>query len=505
MAERSAEASPTFAYDVYLGYPAVTRPWKDRIERDLQARGIRCFSDSVLRAGDTWSDVLESGLDRSRVFVILWSADTQGAAGVTSELGAFRALIRQAPESGRRIVAVFLGGRKAVDAAPETLRTTHGILVDQDVYAAGPDQRSAAWDRLLGDIAEAVTPGGGAVPAGQRSPAAGLRRDEDQAMWLRLSDDVRQVLAVAAASESVTVGTRALLFGLWATASGRTPLIRLLEAAGHTADELVNALAELPPPGQFRPVLTAEYPPLQGLPLMTRNARTVLSAALTMAGTTGSKPVTADHLFAALLGAAATTAYAGLLKLTGSVELTRAHEVFLRHLARPADVDLDREFRDAITLPRQAQEPEADDQREDLGPATTLSSDQSTLDDALDHRLYADAIAHFIRDARTRAPLAIGIKARWGAGKTSTMRMVRVALDPDAEKQVPSNLTPARLSIKELLSKTRRVSPDAAAKALEPGQDASKHRTTIWFNAWKYQSSEQTWAGLAHAILTQVD
>jgi hypothetical protein len=29
-------------------------------------------------------------------------------------------------------------------------------------------------------------------------------------------------------------------------------------------------------------------------------------------------------------------------------------------------------------------------------------------------------------------------------------------------------------------------------------------RVTVWFNAWKYQTSEQAWAGLAHCIISQV-
>jgi hypothetical protein len=31
-----------------------------------------------------------------------------------------------------------------------------------------------------------------------------------------------------------------------------------------------------------------------------------------------------------------------------------------------------------------------------------------------------------------------------------------------------------------------------------------KARVTVWFNAWKYQSSEQVWAGLAHCIINHV-
>jgi hypothetical protein len=138
-------------------------------------------------------------------------------------------------------------------------------------------------------------------------------------------------------------------------------------------------------------------------------------------------------------------------------------------------------------------------------PSTTLSSDLSTDDDQLEYALYADAIASFIRDERTRAPLTIGIKAPWGAGKTSLMRMIRKRLDPGAPTGPPRVGAAPRLKLWELLRKTRGKSPDQAAAELEPDHvDTGGRRTTIWFNAWKYQSGEQVWAGLAHAILTQV-
>jgi hypothetical protein len=134
-------------------------------------------------------------------------------------------------------------------------------------------------------------------------------------------------------------------------------------------------------------------------------------------------------------------------------------------------------------------------------PSTTVSSDLSTDEDQLEYALYADAIASFIRDERTRAPLTIGIKAPWGAGKTSLMKMIRKRLDPNPPQ--PDAHAP-RLKIKDLWRQTRSKSPEEAADALEPKHlDTGERRTTIWFNAWKYQSGEQLWAGLAHSILTQ--
>jgi hypothetical protein len=68
-----------------------------------------------------------------------------------------------------------------------------------------------------------------------------------------------------------------------------------------------------------------------------------------------------------------------------------------------------------------------------IRPGTAITSDTWSAHDDLEYELYADAIVAFIVDDRTRAPLTIGLKAPWGGGKTSLMRMVRRRLDPDAE------------------------------------------------------------------------
>jgi KAP family P-loop domain len=59
-----------------------------------------------------------------------------------------------------------------------------------------------------------------------------------------------------------------------------------------------------------------------------------------------------------------------------------------------------------------------------------IISDYWTVGDQLGYASYAEAIAEFIQHEDTRPPLTIGIKAPWGAGKTSLMRMVQDRLDP---------------------------------------------------------------------------
>ncbi|MFC4052493.1 P-loop NTPase fold protein [Actinomadura syzygii] len=172
-------------------------------------------------------------------------------------------------------------------------------------------------------------------------------------------------------------------------------------------------------------------------------------------------------------------------------------------------------------------------------PEPTITRDYWTLRDRLSYSHYADAIAEFIRHRQTRPPLTIGLKAPWGAGKTSLMRMIQNNLDPrDGERPCTIRLDrrsgrnkPSRRRWRKLFRRGS-ATPESGVTNLEillhadePGPDdstgeptsglrahvakgvpvrAGDWRPTVWFNPWMYQNGEQIWAGLAHEIITQV-
>lgn len=140
-------------------------------------------------------------------------------------------------------------------------------------------------------------------------------------------------------------------------------------------------------------------------------------------------------------------------------------------------------------------------------PRTRLTPDSWTLDDRLGHRVYAEAIAAFIRHQDTLPPLTIGIKGPWGVGKTSLMRMVQDLLDPGVTGSEPIRLrlnrgSAAAVTNRELLG---RLGARASSKEQEAHPVAGDGwRPTVWFNPWMYQNGEQVWAGLAHEIIDQI-
>jgi len=142
-------------------------------------------------------------------------------------------------------------------------------------------------------------------------------------------------------------------------------------------------------------------------------------------------------------------------------------------------------------------------------PANTsarIVRDYWTAEDTLGYGAYARAIALFLDHKDTREPLCVSIQAPWGAGKTSLMRMIQKRLDPlatlAAEAGGGISITPA-----ESGARTREalaVLDDKDGSLPQPQTSRDQKLFTVWFNAWKYQSSEQLWAGLIDAILTQV-
>ena len=176
------------------------------------------------------------------------------------------------------------------------------------------------------------------------------------------------------------------------------------------------------------------------------------------------------------------------------------------------------------------------------GPSTHIASDMWTLNDTLGYRAYAHAIYRFMTHKQTRPPLTISIQAPWGGGKTSLMRMIQHALDPEAlgelkseEKQprgklsirgvldeitkwtepepVPEPVENEKPLVIEIPEKEKRNAPhEVSAEKKREDQEAlpkipadeKRKLLTIWFNAWKYESVNQVWSGLVDSIMQQV-
>jgi hypothetical protein len=141
------------------------------------------------------------------------------------------------------------------------------------------------------------------------------------------------------------------------------------------------------------------------------------------------------------------------------------------------------------------------------GPSTHIATDIWTLNDALGYGAYAYALSRFMTHPETKPPLTISIQAPWGGGKTSLMRMIQNELDPEAFAEVKDETRQPRgkFTIGQTLGEIDTWIEEEMEKELpQVPEDVKRRLLTVWFNAWKYKSVSQVWAGLADAIIHQV-
>jgi hypothetical protein len=141
-----------------------------------------------------------------------------------------------------------------------------------------------------------------------------------------------------------------------------------------------------------------------------------------------------------------------------------------------------------------------------------ILSDIATARDRLNYKVYASAIRSFILSPRTTFPLSVSVQAQWGGGKSSLMRMIRSELDPlyrgadgrRSDEDSKASVLTVRDAAKVIdeFRRTGDFTPDPSPPIKGPA--SSTFHITVWFNAWKYESSDQVWAGLVDAIIREI-
>ena len=156
-------------------------------------------------------------------------------------------------------------------------------------------------------------------------------------------------------------------------------------------------------------------------------------------------------------------------------------------------------------------EPKSEEEERVAPVATFIHSDRSAEQDQLGYDLYAKSIVEFMLHEQTQAPLTVGILAPWGQGKTSLMRQVQLLIQnktgDSGAVSASSGANNSPASSAETPWERVHATFGQLKEWLEDPQALEIQKIehpTVWFNAWKYQSSEQIWAGLADAVITQL-
>ena len=118
--------------------------------------------------------------------------------------------------------------------------------------------------------------------------------------------------------------------------------------------------------------------------------------------------------------------------------------------------------------------------------------DNTNGEDLLGFRVYAQALADFIRNENTEKPITIGIDAAWGTGKTFLMEMICKELVGEEECGQSHGLVGINGNARNKNKKNKNKS------------DQTKRLMAVWFNAWKYDKEGALWAALTLEILRQL-
>jgi tetratricopeptide (TPR) repeat protein len=120
------------AWNVFLSYRSVDRPWVLNLYDVLRSAGHKVFLDQVvLKAGDELVRQLENGLERSQAGVLIWSAESAQSDWMRREYSAMEAM------AGSKKGFCFVPVR--VDHKELPLFTRNRVFLDFSAYPDGPN------------------------------------------------------------------------------------------------------------------------------------------------------------------------------------------------------------------------------------------------------------------------------------------------------------------------------------------------------------------------------
>lgn len=161
---------------------------------------------------------------------------------------------------------------------------------------------------------------------------------------------------------------------------------------------------------------------------------------------------------------------------------------------------------------------------------SSFHKDEPTGKDELNVNDYANAIARFILHPQTQPPLTVGIHGPWGKGKSSFMRLVDGALikyarvNRDVKRAELNNETSLQkwndLVAKLLQTESRMLAAETSENEKADYDQTKREEASLWsamkaqaqenvvsvtFNAWQFEDSKQTWAGLASQVSRTIE
>jgi hypothetical protein len=501
--EREVGRSDT-GYDALISYVDEDRRLAERLLVDLRNLGIRVSLDRVdlFEFSATLGDG-DGERGRWPALIVLWTPAAIDDAVLLNEVQAFVVHSAEVAEREANVLPVYFGG-DVISQAPAVLSGHQGVVLPQLIYEHGisdddvPDSVRFAWVGALQQVGRALgvaVSEQDAFDLADRHVLPPTVVNEDASWQL----DAQRVQLVGRPERGWLVDRRLAIIH---AGNGLSVDARVTCGSGQSREAVATPL-RLPQRGPFN-----------GLPgfILARLDQSLDDPMLRAPGT--PEPGMSVEVWGTDLRRSSSAGeivspnddgtYQLVLKRSegieeGSAVWSPGHGQFLGIAVyfgvqgwRLLSVEVLRRLADRAGISA-SMEP----------PSAKIHSDGWTIFDDLDYSLYAAALSEFIRHPDTNAPLVIGVQGPWGQGKTSLMRLVQRRLDPghpDLVRFGKEVVDPVEVS-SEVTFGDLRDTLDGKVELTEPRPTSPR---TVWFNPWKYQSSEALWAGLASAILGQL-
>jgi hypothetical protein len=533
--------------EIFYSYSHKDGKLRDQLEKSLSIlkseRIIAAWHDRKIGVSEDWSGQIDEHVKSAQIILLLVSADFL-ASGYCYDIEVRRAMERH--EAGEALVVPVI--LRPVDWSGAPFGKLQALPSDAKPITSWSNRDAAFSDVVTGvrRLAEGL--------GSRRSVEAWAKRAEralddlpDADLWPRLSPSARMALAraegVRRAIGKEQVHTYQLIVGLFPEWQG------FFAKAGVDYDALKDIIQRA-----FRARLPDDFPipDLSALPTPSANVRRALNQAAKRAVERGSRAIwSADLLYGVLSLTESKTVQAlkrrGLRRedihvvdgpesqvgvegdpgadqraawasrrgagpwtgLEAPPEVQPAAANSAPSVQHTSSTPMLEEPIPPLLRPTSGEFPYPGAGPQSANPTPKVASDLWCREDRLGYEAYARTIAELITHEETVAPLTIGIKAPWGAGKTSLMKRVQELLDGGAtvneagRAKILEDSHP-QLTLREMLARLKDSTKPMGLK-LKRGKDYNfPPRITVWFNAWKYQTSEQVWAGMAHCIINQV-
>jgi Cdc6-like AAA superfamily ATPase len=125
----------------------------------------------------------------------------------------------------------------------------------------------------------------------------------------------------------------------------------------------------------------------------------------------------------------------------------------------------------------------------EVGKLFSVSTDQASGADQLNHSRFADAFVTLIKNPEAKTPITIGVYGQWGSGKSFLMKKVKEGLTRKPENQ----------------GSWFKRQIDAFASRFRKTPEQQVDTIVIEFNAWVYSGSEHLWASLVTHLYKEVE